>query len=323
MSTRSSRSLAQRIKLLGGSSVVIVLLMLAACSAPWQAPSSSAANTSQTTSATSTATGAAQPTPPAATPTPTSHLVSCPACVAPPSTASHPSVHQVVVQQVVSGTSTAAQRVIAACPAGELALNGGWITHPDDGTGVHINYSGTWDSSSWQVQVWVVSGASQVVVYVECLTNAPGATVADRTGSLLLVPPNSAGTASVSCNAGEVPVGAGYYFDHIHLLYSLVPEDPSAWAGAIWNTSSYSNYMGFHAICLTLPGAHSAHTWVQSTSGSATADCPSGSYVTGGGFTTNKSSTANISMANGNGWQIGIYPSNPTLTAYAECLSFS
>jgi hypothetical protein len=137
--------------------------------------------------------------------------------------------------------------------------------------------------------------------------------------------PNTYGTKFANCNAGEVVVGGGFALNSGVTLYNFTASG-SSWGRYVWNHNSSSTAASFWAECLTLSGAHSsfiAPTSNVGSSPSATANCPSGSSVSGGGFAANQNSSIYTMDANGNGWQPYVTPSGTGMNAYAECVTFS
>jgi len=263
----------------------------------------------------------------AATPTPTSGSVTgC--CLT-----FGPSVHQVVSQAMLSGTSVGP--VVATCPAGEIALSGGWSIPAH--AGAFVSSSARSSMRSWAV--YVRHGSSLgVTVYVECLANAPGATIVERT-AFKLVSPGAFDFTHATCNAGEAPVGGGFYSQTGVVVYgSVLNTSPNGWGGAAKNFGATSGQFGIYAECLTYPKAHSSQTAygisdTDITAGNggraASPPCPSGTYISGGGFdgppgvfydTATEGSGSNTTWA--------VYDYNNTsgedayLSSWAVCLGF-
>jgi hypothetical protein len=149
-------------------------------------------------------------------------------------------------------------------------------------------------------------------------------------------------TVSVAayCPPGTVVTGGGYssynppkddpfgsdYYMILH-VYSLRME-ANGWMVQAVNDSPESYVLSVYAICLKHPAA--VITQVESTipvqagsNGVATAPCPAGSVVTGGGFTVNNIGIMR-STKQENGWRIiAVNGGNVSseITAYAICLS--
>jgi hypothetical protein len=203
-----------------------------------------------------------------------------------------PSVHQVANQATLSGTS--AGPVVATCPAGEIALSGGWSIPPHAGALVYL--SGRHSAQSWSV--YVRHGSSvDVTTYAECLANAPGATIVERVG-YGSVSPGTDGFAHANCNAGEVVVGGGFASQtgvvvYLSQISTTDGTTTNAWADGAKNLGATSGQLRVYAECLTYANAHSSQT-AHGESGTeiapgnggraASPPCPSGTYLSGGSF---------------------------------------
>jgi hypothetical protein len=261
-------------------------------------------------------------TPPgaSATPTPTPLIICCLTIL--------PSVHQVVHQTTLSGTSVGP--VVATCPAGELALSGGWAIGHSSGA---IIYNSTRSGAGgWAVYV---SHSSSVLVnsYVECLRNASGATVTQRL-TQVSVAAGSTNGALAGCNAGEVLVGGGFALSPGLELYGFYANSATQWIGYAKNHSAGSTLFNTYAQCLTYGGAHSSQTTYRQSSvtagatGSTASDaCPSGTAVSGGGFADSIDAFVYNTSAGGDGktWAAYLYANggrDELLNSYAMCLGF-
>jgi hypothetical protein len=194
----------------------------------------------------------------------------------------------VVNQVTLSGFGEGS--VVATCPSGELALSGGWAVRYDSGATIYRSArSGT---RGWAVYVNHPSSAL-VTSYAECLTGAPGAAIAERSASVS-VAPSTANQAFPKCNAGEVVVGGGFAFD-LHTGVELdVFRDKSSdtqWWGQVVNFGATSTLASIYAECLASSGASMKATTLSNLNvavggqGSAlSVACPSGYYLSGGGF---------------------------------------
>ncbi len=128
----------------------------------------------------------------------------------------------------------------------------------------------------------------------ECLTSAPGATIAERLAQISLAP-NTAGRAYPKCNAGEVVVGGGFAFDlHTDVTLDVFRENSSdtQWSGQAVNRGATSTLASVYAECLASSGASMKATALTDSGiiaaggrGSTfSVACPSGYYMSGGGF---------------------------------------
>jgi hypothetical protein len=218
-----------------------------------------------------------------ATLTPTSGIVTGGCCLT-----FAPVVHQVASQATLSGTSVGP--VVATCPSGEIALSGGWSIPAHAGALVYSSARAS--VGSWAV--YIRHGSSLgVTVYVECLANASGATIVERT-AFKSVSPGAFDFTHATCNAGEAPVGGGFYSQTGVVVYgSVLNTSPNGWGGAAMNFGATSGQFGIYVECLTYPKAHSSQTTygisdTDITPGNggraASPPCPRGTYISGGGF---------------------------------------
>lgn len=230
-----------------------------------------------------------------------------------------PSVHQVLQQQTLTGTSVGP--VTVACPAGEVALSGSWATNHSDGSNAVVYNSSRNGAGGWRVYVQH-SGSTLVNAYAMCLKNASGATVAERYAGSLSVNPGTYGTKYASCNAGETLVGGAFASSNGLTLYNFAASG-STWGGYVWNDTGSALPFSFYAECLTYSGSHSSLTnYAQATGHTVSNACPSGSWVSGGGFAGSHSSIVYTMSAasSGQAWEVYDTPAS-LLNAYAMCLT--
>jgi hypothetical protein len=230
-----------------------------------------------------------------------------------------PSVHQVLHQQTLTGTSVGP--VTVTCPAGEVALSGSWATSSSDGTNALVYNSSRNGAGGWNVYVQH-SGSTLVNAYAMCLKNASGATVAERFAGSLSVNPGAYGSKFASCNAGETLVGGGFASSNGLTLYNFAASG-ATWGGYVYNITGSALPFSFYAECLTYSGSHSSLTsYAQATGHTVSNGCPSGSYVSGGGFAGNQNSHVYTMSAttSGQAWEVYDTPAS-LLNAYAMCVS--
>jgi hypothetical protein len=308
--------------------LLAVVVIMGACALSSQSGTSTGAKAGASTGPTATAsvpggavdttgspTATTPPAPPTATKTstPSGGIICCLTIVI------LPSVHQVLQQQTLTGTSVGP--VTATCPAGELALSGGWGTNPSDGSNPVVYNSSRSGSGGWNVYVQH-SGSTLVNAYALCLKNASGAAVAERYAGALSVSANTYGTKFASCNAGETLVGGGFASSSGLTLYNFTASGAS-WGGYVWNHTGSALPFSFYAECLTSSGSHSSFTGAGSGTGHAVSPaCPSGGYVSGGGFASNQNSPIfTMSASSGaQAWETNDTPASG-LNAYAMCVS--
>jgi hypothetical protein len=222
-------------------------------------------------------------------------------------------------QQTLSGTSVGP--VTVTCPAGELALSGGWATSPSDGSNPIVYNSSRNGIGAWNVYVQH-SGSTLVNAYAMCLKNASSAAVTERYAGALSVSANTYGTKFASCNAGETLVGGAFASSTGLTLYNFTASGAS-WGGYVFNHTGSPLGFNFYAECLTSSGSHSSFTGAGSGTGhAASPTCPSGSYVSGGGFASNQNSPIFTMSASSSAqaWEANDTPASG-LNAYAMCVS--
>jgi hypothetical protein len=243
-----------------------------------------------------------------------------------------PSVHQVASQGTLSGTSVGP--AVATCPSGEIALSGGWSIPAHAGAFVYSSARAS--VRSWAV--YVRHGSSLgVTVFIECLANAPGATIVER-AAYVTVAPGDTNYTNASCNAGEVAVGGGFYSQTGLVVYGSSGYS-TTWGSAAHNIGATPGQLGAYVECLTYAKAHSSDTskglsptdLTPGNGGRAASPlCPSGTYMSGGGF-GGPDGVFYAMSAEGSGgattWAVYEYNNSSGDHAYvqssAECLGFS
>jgi hypothetical protein len=127
-------------------------------------------------------------------------------------------------------------------------------------------------------------------------------------------------TGSVNCPAGEVVLDGGYYqpLTFIYITQSA-PSNPSGagWSVSVDNLTGVAVSVSMYAVCSQPPASYSVQTTTCTGGASCTITCPTGTSVTGGGYSYSGSITAN-----------GSYPSAPnqwslTYTSSGGTISFS
>jgi hypothetical protein len=138
-------------------------------------------------------------------------------------------------------------------------------------------------------------------------------------------------SVSVSCRAGEQMVSGGYYIisaDHGYSPYENYPSGPNTWTASVKAAGSASYTLQTYVGCLkaNYPLATKIITAsvdvAKGASQTATAACPDGSVVTGGGFTLSApvgvaSATAPVSGLGG--WTLVATGDALKATSYALC----
>ncbi len=221
-------------------------------------------------------------TPPIATPTP-----------------ARPSVHEVAQTATLNGGNTGP--VTATCPAGEIALGGGWNV-PTQQARV---FAATLNGNTWSLSVLPLGhpATTTVTAYVECLRNAPGAVVTQRPTTQNLAPTptntfndNLGGTISL-CDPGETLVGGGFDLGAPTANLELEATWPrndvlpvQMWVFSVRNYDTVAHSITHYAECLSgvtvtasYPRQDGSPVYASQT-GSASVSCPTGAALAGGGF---------------------------------------
>jgi hypothetical protein len=166
------------------------------------------------------------------------------------------SVHQ--VEQTWTLSDHYIGPATATCPPGEFALGGGWSVTP--AVGVQVVTAGV-SGNTWSVLMISQASYNQVTAYVECLSGAAGAVVTQRTVDFGV--PQSASTVealpapTLTCNAGEVPVGFGFdissdsrYLNFVE-AYPFVALGVPFWVIKMSNHTILTSYMRASVECLS------------------------------------------------------------------------
>jgi hypothetical protein len=167
--------------------------------------------------------------------------------------------------------------------------------------------------------------------YAECLANASGATIAQRGGGGAL-PPGDEETRP-ACSTGELAVGGGFVDQAGVEINGIGHFSSTVWDFEIVNHGTASATVYTFVECLNYAGAHISQDTYQSSSitaggtGSAAAACPSGTYVSGGGYRYQPQAFVYAMLAGGSGtkWVVSLYANggaDKTLYPSAICLGF-
>jgi len=262
-----------------------------------------------------------------------------------------PTIHEVAHTEVPITVVT--PPISVSCPAGEIALGGGWSVPQTKRV-----YKALLTWNTWTIYTYTpiavnqqVAGAPQddtsYTAYVECLAGAPEAVVTRREIDST-VQPDKISTLTQACQANEAPVGFGFDLSASPGNLELQATSPETFEQAVWWNFWVKSHdvtaraaIGY-AECLTdvpfyasYPGQAGSYVYASAT-GSVTVNCPAGMTVAGGGlnFRAGNGSAPNIGNmyalhAAPGGWQGAIYgvtgygliPLVPTV--WAACVAFS
>ncbi|QRN83332.1 hypothetical protein JR338_00825 [Chloroflexota bacterium] len=234
----------------------------------------------------------------------------------------------VSVSQHYEGLSISAGATVHTtvnCPAGSVVVSGGYAAND----GVRVWHS-TKDGNGWRVYATNTTGSNKAVnVYAVCLHNSGGTTDVEYTQKYI----NASTYTQIvaNCPSGSVVTGGGWVIgsDANVSLYNST-KSGNGWQIYVQNDGGGTPLVNVYAVCLA--DTSGTTTSVSNTTGvippgdieHLVMDCPSGSYVTGGGFAVNTGAVIYNETITGNAWQV--YARNNTgtqklLFGYGICYS--
>ncbi len=240
------------------------------------------------------------PQPPTSTPNPTATFTPT-VTVTPTATANPISVTQEGDSYTLNPGQTVSPTV--SCPAGSVVVSGGYAGND----GVRVWHSKMVDNG-WQIYADNTTGVSkQVNIYAVCLHNSGGTT--ELAWDYKNIAPNNVTQIIQACPAGSLVTGGGWVIGtnpDVSIYNSS--KSGNGWQIYVNNAGGSSPQVNVYAICLS--GVSGATTSINNTGNTVPAndfkhvaiECPSGSYVTGGGFATNLEVTIYNESISGNSW---------------------
>jgi hypothetical protein len=191
-----------------------------------------------------------------------------------------------------------------------------------------VVYSNAMQGNGWESAGMNTSGsAAPLNAYAVCATNVSG--TVSQVFSQVTVGGGTSGQAVVACPAGAILTGGGYAASAEQQVYSNAVQG-NGWESASNNNGGAGDLLNSYAVCYNGTGSSSSFVVKQVTVGahsnvSAQADCPAGSYATGGGYAAATGVIVFTTMMNGNGWESAA--TNATagaqlLNSYAICTHF-
>ena len=237
-----------------------------------------------------------------------------------------PSTTQILKQVSVPAGSVGS--ATASCPSGSVVTGGGFASQSSLST---LVYTQSQSGNGWQVYLNNTTGSSQLLnAYAICLSGTSGSTT--QVLKQVSVPANGNGSATATCTSGIVTGGGFASQSSLSTEVYTQSKSGNGWQAYLKNGTTSSQLVNAYAICLTGTSGTSTQILKQvsisaHTTGSATADCPGGSVLTGGGFASQSDLSTKVytQSKTGNSWQV--YLNNNTgssqlLNAYAICVSF-
>ncbi len=212
------------------------------------------------------------------------------------------------VEQVGDSVSIPANsngNTTVSCPSGSVVVSGGFA----GSSGVRIWHS-TMDSDAngWRVYGHNTTASSRSInVYATCLHNSGGSSSLEV--EHMNVNANGQTNLQVGCPSGSQVTGGGWVIGSttsIEIYNST--KIGNGWQIYINNTSGTSPQVNVYAVCLSgVPGTTSSVSGGGDVPGNdighVAKQCPSGQYVTGGGFVTNIGAIIYNTSKVDNGWQ--------------------
>ncbi len=233
-----------------------------------------------------------------------------------------PYTHLVYNQVTLTGTDVGP--VAVNCPAGQVALSGGWAT---GGSGTIYNSTRT--ANGWNVYV-NHNGSELINAYAECLVNQPGAVVTQRLTQISVPAGATSQYGTSACHAGEVAVGGAFALSSSIYVNEMLPVGQS-WEVNFGNSGSSSELANTYAICLQGTNTSNdpegtATTVPTGGTGGSSATCPAGTYVSGGTFINNGGGNLYNFSPTSNGWESyisNLIGSPKIIDTGAICVHFS
>ena len=183
--------------------------------------------------------------------------------------------------------ASAVGHAVAVCPSGSKVTGGGFA-----GNSNLLVYSSFASGNGWEVDAQNLSASVQPLnAYAECLSNSPGTTA--QVVSQVTAAAGGTGHAVANCPSGSVVTGGGFAGNSNLLIYSNSVTGNWLGGGCPQYNSASSQLLNAYAVCLSgtsgstqqvvSPGQRCRGT----APAHAVAACPSGTYLTGGGYAGN------------------------------------
>jgi hypothetical protein len=242
-----------------------------------------------------------------------------------------PFVHLVSTSRQVLAGDVAP--TVATCPAGEVALSGGWDV-PAAGSVLASQRMG----NGWGIVVQATAGSGvSVTASVACLAHVAGTTVQELSSSVTLASGTSIYT-HVDCPPGvSGAVGGGFATSSPQLTFSYFFLDLSdtTWGMGVRNSRLSAATSTVFVECLTASGVALTALGIYNTTipqGGAqtiTTVCPQGFFASGGGLTFGSPHTVRIlglaPASDARGWSadLSAVGGATTVDVMVRCLSFA
>jgi hypothetical protein len=189
------------------------------------------------------------------------------------------------------------------CPTGSVVVSGGF-SHQ---LGIRVWHSMK-DGNGWRIFADNAQGSAKtLIVTATCLFNSDGSS--DQVLKQENINANDTTQLTTTCPSGSVVTGGGWILgNNSDVRIRQSSKAGNGWQITVDNTSSETPLVNVYAICLS--GVSGGTSQTQSTDNivpaNDTADaeqlCPTGSFVTGGGFALNSDLTLYNTSKAQNGW---------------------
>jgi hypothetical protein len=231
-----------------------------------------------------------------------------------------PSTSQALAQVNVQVDATG--HVQVNCPSGSIVTGGGFA-----GSSNLLVYSSFPSGNGWEVAAQNLSTSVQLLnAYAECLSNSSGSTA--PVVSQVTAAAGGIGHGVVNCPSGSVVTGGGFAGNFNLFVYSNSATG-NGWEVDARNTSASGQPLNSYAVCLSGTSGSTQQLLTQvnaaaSGIGHAVVNCPSATYLTGGGYAGNQDLFVFNDSAAGAGWQVyaqNTSASTQLLNSYVLCLT--
>jgi len=193
-------------------------------------------------------------------------------------------------------------------------------------------YTQSKQGNGWQVYLYNNTSSSQLVnAYAICLSGVSGGAATTQVVNQVSVAANTTGSATATCASGVLTGGGFASQSSLSTKVYTQSKQGNGWQVYLSNKFSASQLVNAFAICLTGAGTSSTEVLKLVSApaglGSALAECPSGTLLTGGGYVspTDLGTKVYTQLKEGNGWHVSMNNTTGSpqlLGAYAICTSF-
>ncbi len=226
-----------------------------------------------------------------------------------------------VVAQVTAPASGIGHAVVN-CPSGSVVTGGGF-----KGNSNLLVTDNSATGNGWNVYAQNLSASAQPLsAYAECLVNSSGTIT--QVVSQSTIAANTSGSAVAACPSGSVLTGGGFAGSTNLSIFTTL-FNSSGWVVAATNNSASNQLLNSYAICLSGTSGSTQQVFSQvsvpaNSPGHVLAACPSGSYLTGGGYAGIISLSVFTETASGSSWEVdsqNTAGSASLSNSYALCLT--